>query len=202
MSIEIEDLSPRQRFALLKSLGGSARARKSLGARLAAGEVTAVFKRAANPEPTSPSVSEGEPKTMTTVEKNLAVAGWRTEVREASEQMAKRERIPYQVAEDRVMSARTRLEKLDKIAKLGGGRLPQHGADVGNINAGNLNTGAGWPIGSYSAWLESLVADAINRNPSLSKSQGYDAILRDPAVRKKYDAEKAARLAAATRVYG
>jgi len=78
--------------------------------------------------------------------------------------------------------------------------LPRGGA----MPSSNYASGAPWPHGlTYAEWLESLVADAINKSGgTLSKNQAYDLVLSRPEVRKANEFEKSARLLAASKLYG
>jgi hypothetical protein len=99
--------------------------------------------------------------------------------------------------------------------QLAAGVLPQPAGRPGLYPGGEsvsslrtFNTGGSTqegeePEGESAADMLETAAKAIMvENPSMRRGDAYDAAMRNPRVRKAYDAERQARLAAASRLHG
>ncbi len=107
----IDDIDPRTRFALLKSLGGSVRAKKKLGERIRDGEVETVFKREANPEPRN---TEEETRMLDSVEKSQRHAQWRQDLEKRAIAYSRQHNCSIAKAEEVLLSSEHRAEQVTK----------------------------------------------------------------------------------------
>ena len=151
-----------------------------------------------------PQSTEGTPMNRF-YDEAASVATWRAEVAKDAASYAAEHDVPIDRAREIVGSSRVRLEKLDRehVLKLGGGSLPQSGANSAAINAGEMNRWHPWPTGfTYESWVASLVKDAINKSPGLKRSAAYDQVMSRPEVRKATESNRNARMIVASKLYG